>query len=60
MKLLERTENLVYEFTQRELQAALIRTLGLSPEYRLEAIEIRENQPEAYAHVIIARNIDTP
>ena len=60
MKLIERSENLVYELTQDETGRAIRAFIGLPAEYRLEALELHEGNESAYAHVILARDIETP
>ena len=60
MKLIERSENLVYELSQDEAARAIRTFIGLTSEYRLEALEIHEGNESAYAHVILARDIETP
>jgi hypothetical protein len=60
MKLIEKTENLVYELSQDETERAIRAFIGLTGEYRLEALDIREGNPASYAQVILARDIETP
>jgi len=60
MKIIERSLNMVYELSKADVEAAIFKSIGLGNDYRLEAIEIHENNDESYAHVMIARDMTEP
>jgi N-acetylmuramic acid 6-phosphate (MurNAc-6-P) etherase len=60
MKLVERSENLVYELTKEELERAIRTFIGLGSDYRLEALDIHHGNDQTAATAMLARDIDTP
>jgi len=60
MKLIEKSENIVYELSKDDLDQAVRAFIGLGSEYRLEALDIHEGNTITAATAMLARDIDTP
>lgn len=60
MKIIERSLNMVYELSKADVEAAIFKSIGLGNDYRLEHMDVFEGNDEAYAHVMIARDMTEP